>query len=358
MSANKGKASGYASLDGNGNVPASQLDNAPTAIDASASTKGVVKLSGDLSGSANSPKVAKVNGVSISGTPSSGQLLKASGSSAAAWSDDTAVQSAQLHPATTLYVQPSTPVSPNPGDLWVPSTQMQPSDIGAEATANKDVANGYMGLDANGRGASPPEFHAATHAPGGTDDTLVFNGNQSTLAIEDMPYFIFNGTSVPVSGTVYFSAFTAQRAQTISNLIVTTGNIGTPNVTAARLQLVTANSDGSVTAVAETANDTSIVTTGSFRVNKQALSGARGLPTSYDIVRGTRYALAVLVVGATIPPLYALSGNPMGDNANITGSSNFTRFVFQAAGQSDIATSYPSGSLTFALGTYFWMAAI
>lgn len=41
---------------------------------------------GDLSGTLPSPTVAKVNGVTVSGTPSSGQVLIASSSTAAAWS--------------------------------------------------------------------------------------------------------------------------------------------------------------------------------------------------------------------------------------------------------------------------------
>jgi hypothetical protein len=48
----------------------------------------VVQLAGDLAGTAASPTVAKVNGVSVSGTPSAGQVLKATGASAATWQAD------------------------------------------------------------------------------------------------------------------------------------------------------------------------------------------------------------------------------------------------------------------------------
>ena len=53
--------------------------------DATTSVKGIVQLAGDLGGSAASPSVLKVHGVTISGTPSNGQVITASSSSAAAW---------------------------------------------------------------------------------------------------------------------------------------------------------------------------------------------------------------------------------------------------------------------------------
>jgi hypothetical protein len=53
--------------------------------DATTSSKGVVQLSGDIAGSATSVTVAKVNGVAVSGTPSAGQVLTASGAAAASW---------------------------------------------------------------------------------------------------------------------------------------------------------------------------------------------------------------------------------------------------------------------------------
>lgn len=58
------------------------------APDATAGTKGILQLAGDLGGTATSPTVAKVNGISVSGTPSAGQVLKATGASAATWQAD------------------------------------------------------------------------------------------------------------------------------------------------------------------------------------------------------------------------------------------------------------------------------
>lgn len=59
----------------------------PTAgTGASNFTAGNATVGGDLSGTLPSPTVAKVNGISLSGTPSSGQALVATSSTAAAWS--------------------------------------------------------------------------------------------------------------------------------------------------------------------------------------------------------------------------------------------------------------------------------
>lgn len=54
--------------------------------DASSSVKGKLQLAGDLGGSATSPIVAKVNGVAVAGTPSTGQVLTATGAATATWS--------------------------------------------------------------------------------------------------------------------------------------------------------------------------------------------------------------------------------------------------------------------------------
>src|SRR3954451_12367584 len=62
--ANKGQANGYASLDSGGQVPASQLPMGASTPDATTSSKGIVQLAGDLSGTAAAPIIGtgKVTG--------------------------------------------------------------------------------------------------------------------------------------------------------------------------------------------------------------------------------------------------------------------------------------------------------
>jgi len=65
----------------------SYVDSAAGAAPADATTtsKGIVQLAGDLAGTAAAPSVAKVNGIAVSGTPSTGQVLTATSASAASW---------------------------------------------------------------------------------------------------------------------------------------------------------------------------------------------------------------------------------------------------------------------------------
>lgn len=58
---------------------------------------------GDLSGTYANPTVAKVNGVSVTGTPSNGQVIVASGATAAAWASISAAAAGSV----PLYVPPS-----------------------------------------------------------------------------------------------------------------------------------------------------------------------------------------------------------------------------------------------------------
>ncbi|MGC1176812.1 MAG: glycosyl hydrolase family 28-related protein, partial [Candidatus Saccharimonadales bacterium] len=66
---NKGQPNGYAPLDSSGKVPSSNIPTQGSVPDADASTKGVVQLTGDLSGTAASPTVpglaAKANDTAV-----------------------------------------------------------------------------------------------------------------------------------------------------------------------------------------------------------------------------------------------------------------------------------------------------
>lgn len=55
--ANKGQANGYAPLDGTGKVPTANLPSATAVSDATTSSKGIVQLAGDLAGTAAAPTV-------------------------------------------------------------------------------------------------------------------------------------------------------------------------------------------------------------------------------------------------------------------------------------------------------------
>lgn len=64
-----------------GTLPVANLPSATT------SANGIVRLAGDLGGTATAPSVLKINGISVSGTPSEGQVLTATGTTAASWQD-------------------------------------------------------------------------------------------------------------------------------------------------------------------------------------------------------------------------------------------------------------------------------
>ena len=57
----------------------------PPTPNATTSKLGKIMLSGDLAGTANSPTVAKVNGITVTGTPAVGQVLTATSPTAADW---------------------------------------------------------------------------------------------------------------------------------------------------------------------------------------------------------------------------------------------------------------------------------
>lgn len=66
-----------------GTLDASAVTNAVS--DATTSSKGKVRLAGDLAGTASSPSVTGIRGISVSGTPSAGQVITASSSTDASW---------------------------------------------------------------------------------------------------------------------------------------------------------------------------------------------------------------------------------------------------------------------------------
>ena len=93
LTANKGQAGGYAPLNGSSLVPIANIPVGTSSTTVAAGNDSRITgalqsgaaAGGDLSGTYPNPTVAKVNGVTVSGTPASGKVLTASSASAASW---------------------------------------------------------------------------------------------------------------------------------------------------------------------------------------------------------------------------------------------------------------------------------
>lgn len=116
-----GQANGVASLGSDGKVPSSQLPpgNGGSVPEASATTSGTITLAGDLGGSASAPVVAKLKGVTISGTPTAGQVLTASSATAAAWMNGGGGGNVSGGVVWNSAAEPTAAQGAKDGDLWV-----------------------------------------------------------------------------------------------------------------------------------------------------------------------------------------------------------------------------------------------
>lgn len=158
-----------------------------------------------------------------------------------------------------------------------------------------------------------------------------------------------------VSGRLYFTFFTALASITATKFKIQSTGTAAASITLARLGLYTApNADGSgMTCVAACANTTSLLSstfteyTPAFATNTV---GGTAMPTSYNLVQGTRYAVGIIFVGTTMPRLY--------------GNSYMPSFAFQPprmcgslASQSDLVlnpgalSNTPTGTAYVALTT-------
>ena len=126
QAANKGVANGYASLDATGKVPSAQLPAVAAPADATATTKGIIQLAGDLGGTAAAPTVPGLSSKAAATTTiTAGAGLTGGG---------------DLTGNRTL--------AANFGTAAGTIAQGNDSRItGAEQTTNKGVANGYASLD-------------------------------------------------------------------------------------------------------------------------------------------------------------------------------------------------------------------
>lgn len=115
-----------------------------TVNDATTSGKGIVQLSGDLGGTASAPVVLGLQGVAITGTPSSGQALVASSATGAAWSALPSAPVASVNGRTGAITLTATDVGlgnvNNTADVDKPISNATQAALDQKATAAASVA--------------------------------------------------------------------------------------------------------------------------------------------------------------------------------------------------------------------------
>ena len=129
--------------------------------------------------------------------------------------------------------------------------------------------------------------------------------NNSTTSLDIPTRTAVNATTALTTNITYFSFFTATEALTVSNISFSSGSTPASGVSLVRFGLYTF--DGTTaTLVARTNNDSSRFTVANT-IYTGALDSNGGFPTTYNLVAGTRYAVAVVVVASTTPQLAAVN---------------------------------------------------
>jgi hypothetical protein len=124
--------------------------------------------------------------------------------------------------------------------------------------------------------------------------------SQSSTTIDVPDRHMTRDSNVGVAGTIYFSFFTPTVNMTISQISMASANIAQAGSTLTRFGLYTFD-ETTATLVARTASDTTIFNSVST-VYTRSFNTTGGYPATYDLVAGTRYAFAYIIVGATTMP--------------------------------------------------------
>jgi hypothetical protein len=167
-------------------------------------------------------------------------------------------------------------------------------------------------------GNAAPNLHAATHEVGGTDPLSLDMGHYNANSIESIAFgreFGVHDQPTINAGTLYVCYFTAPRALTVNQLIMTLSNVFS-GCTYLEAALYTVAGDSALTMVRRTGNlsataltaltaapNTTTSVTGftsagiySFALNQDSAGSAA---SNYAMTRGTRYAIGLAANAST-----------------------------------------------------------
>ena len=161
--------------------------------------------------------------------------------------------------------------------------------------------------------------------------------NASATVIDTIPRNIQNTGPTLTSGSVLLTFFTPLVTRTITQIAVCTGGNAASGLTFARFGLYTFD-ETNATLVAAVANDTTLFAAAST-VYTRSLSTGGSLPSSYTLTAGSRYGLAVLAIGTTMPTIIGLSSSGF-NIAPFTPRTNGQRPT-----QTDLTTSFTSSNI-------------
>jgi hypothetical protein len=130
---------------------------------------------------------------------------------------------------------------------------------------------------------------------------------QSASVFDTTPRNAALATTTVTSGIAYFHFFTPTYSITASSLSFTNGATVASGLTLARLGLYAVGADDTATLVARTASDTTLATTANTLYTR-VFATAGGYPASYTLNAGTRYAVAIIFTGTTMPNLVISTG--------------------------------------------------
>jgi hypothetical protein len=128
-----------------------------------------------------------------------------------------------------------------------------------------------------------------------------------TTAVETIPRATV-GFLTATSGNALYSFFTPLTTVTVSQITMLSGGTAASGLTLARMGLFTYDeSTGTATLVARCASDTTLFAN-TRTAYTRSFATAGSFPSSYQLVAGSRYGIALLCVGTTMPTIQGNSG--------------------------------------------------